>query len=109
MILNKYDFDGNNYCAIELLKNTEEDWHSTLPGNIVKVRASYRPDAFKTEYIVYFCVIGSGQYRYDLEYKTSIEKLAREKFQLWSDIVAQLPDTVTKQMFLDLGLTEKTI
>lgn len=109
MILNKYDFDGSNYCAIELLKNTEEDWHPTLKGNIVKVRASYRPNAYGTEYIVYFCAIGGGQYRYDLEYTTSIKQLARDKFQYWSDIVSQLPETVTKQMFKDLGLSEKEV
>jgi len=109
MKLNKYVFDGSNYCAIELLKNTEEDWHPTLPGNIVKVRASYRPNAFNTEFIVYFCAIGGGQYRYELEYKTSVAKLAQEKFQYWSDTIQQLSQTVTKQLFKDLGLTEKEV
>ena len=107
MKLNKYAFDNYNYCAIELLKNTEEDWHPTLPGNIVKVRASYRPNAYNTEFTVYFCAIGGGKYRYDLEYKSSIVRLARDKFQYWSDTVQQLPETVTKQMFKDLGLIEK--
>lgn len=95
------------YWAHELIKTTTDDWNPNFPGDKIKVRVSVRPvvDIF----IVYFCAIGASNYRFELSFETTINKLAFEKYEFWVKILHELPDVVNKQMFIDLELIEKEV
>jgi len=103
--VNKYGFSDDGYKSIELIKTTQDDWKPNFPDNKIKVRASIRKSV--DIYIVYFCAIGASNYRFELEYQTTIQELAENKYNYWFDFVQSLPDEVNKQMFKDLGLIEK--
>jgi hypothetical protein len=104
---NKYGLSDDGYKSHELIKVTTDDWKPNLPGNKIKVRASFRQSV--DIYIVYFCAIGASNYRFELEFQTTIRELADKKYQSWVDFLQSLPDEVGKHIFIDLGMAEKEV
>jgi hypothetical protein len=108
MSLNKYGYSNDGYKSIELIKNTKDDWKPNLPGDKIKVRVSFRPNATFQIFTVYICAIGASNYRYELEYQTEMRESAEEKYKEWTEFLHSLPDEVDKKLFEDLGIKEKT-
>lgn len=105
--VNKYGYSDDGYKSAQRTRTTQDDWKPNFPGNKIKIKASLRKSV--DVYIVYFCAIGASNYRLDVEFQTTIQRLADEKYKYWCDLLDEFPDEVNKDMFKDIGMTEKEV